>query len=380
MAVCAEDSQDTPWRFSYVRASNSLRRYGSKSRRAYSADDGSLDSSREDLLDHPIILSRRKRLGITKQSSKKYKSGNSSSEDLLCESDYTEEPLSSGMPETDGSVFSSQENLFESWRKCSANVSQFLHRQSFDKSRKASSIEISYLSPSPQSQESCVEFHHSSEQGKHGMDNSSPINPGQERKENYSSSDHQEELQPSSLAGDAAASEQSMCTISQPVLSDNVWVIKNKVQMAVVKTIHRLINHISNVKEQVEVLENKCIVLKETLYNLRQGHDELEVKIAMLEKRSEQSAEWYSDSNDHEYKNDNSNSVEDVFIGSLPSVEQVYRESTDGKSSEGIASCAISEPTTVITTTDSVFQDSKVNFTTVSSSVGKDHFVSQTRT
>lgn len=366
--ICAEDSQDTPLRFSYVRASNSLRRYGTKSRRAFSASDGSLGSSREDLLDPPVILSRKKRLNVSKQSSKKYKSGNSSSEDLLYdESDCTEDPLSSGMPETDGSVFSSQENLFEPVTRCSANVSKFLRRQSSGKNSNVSGIQASHRSPSPQILESSVELHQSPEEGKHGMDNSTPVSPSNEEKENYSNSDHQEELQPSSPAGDASLSERSLCTISQSVLSDKAWPVRHRVQMAVVRTIHRLVNHINNVKEQVEVLENKCSLLKETLYNLQQDNDALEVKISRLEKQSKESAEEYSDSKDHEYKNYNSNPKEGVTEECLPSVEQIHGDSTDDKASEGTTSCPISEIVTAVTTTDSESQDNRANLTSASS-------------
>ncbi|KAK7083496.1 hypothetical protein SK128_019616 [Halocaridina rubra] len=124
--------QDIPCRFSYARASNTYRRYGRSPNRKTS-DDTSIYSSREDMLEEKCVSLRKKKftkkLGNTEL-------GFSSSEDLLNEdSDITDGHLSSGIPETDGSVFSSLEDLLDSEIKCSSNVSKFLRRHS---SRKGS--------------------------------------------------------------------------------------------------------------------------------------------------------------------------------------------------------------------------------------------------
>ncbi|KAG0720972.1 hypothetical protein GWK47_047370 [Chionoecetes opilio] len=305
-----EEYEDSPWRFSYVRASNSLHRYGTKSRQGRSASDGSLGSSREDLLDPPVSVSRRKRINFAKKSSGKYKSGNSSSEELLNdESDWTEEPLSSGMPETDGSVFSSQENLLDDPAdRCSANMSKFLRSKSSDKSRKASGSQsqASLGSNSPQILESSVELHQPPKEGKHSINNSTAVSPNSEEKENNNSS-NQEEVQPSSPAGDASVSQLAVCSASQPILSDNMWPVRHRVHMAIVKTFQRLMNHINNVKEQVEILEDQC---------------------RCVEGGTEEGS----------------------------SSEQVHGNSTDGKASADILS-PLSEPVTAFTTTVSVGQD-----------------------
>lgn len=319
-AICGVASQDdTPWRFSYVRASNSLRRFGNKSR-SYSAGDGSLGSSREDLIDPPLLLSRRKRLNVTNKSSNKYKSGNSSSEDLLYESDYTEEPLSSGMPETDGSVFSSQENLFKPKSRCSANVSRFLRRNSSDKTKKGSGTKARPRSASPHIR---VEFHRSAEE-KHDIDDLTS-SPSREKKN--CNNIHHQQLQSLSTSGSAALSERSMCSLSEPVLSDNTWPIRHRVHMAVVKTVQRLGNHINNVREQVENLDDKCILLKDRLYCLREDHDALEAKITSLEER----CEWHLDSKDNKYKKDNT-----VHEDCVPSADQASRDSMDDRVSNSL--------------------------------------------
>lgn len=325
-AVYTDDSEDAPMRYSYVRASNSLRSRNTLPKGRYSGGEGSLESSREDLLDAPVVLGRRKRL---KRPSIEYKNGNSSSEDLLCyESDYTEEPLSTAVVETEGSVFSSQENLSDSSPRCSENVSKFLRRQSTtdSKSRKTSSSQASLNNPLVL--ENSVEIHQS-HNNENKLDNFISMCPTKDEKRNYGSSDHLQEIsEPPATAVEGIVTEKSLCPITQPVLSDNMWPIMYRVQMAVTKTIRRLADHIEAVKEHVDVLEKKCNNLKVTLYYLQEDHDALKQKILRLEDLIEAREGEQSDSEDDEYLDCiDFNNVQSWNSGNLPLVE----DSTVGK-------------------------------------------------
>lgn len=333
-AVYTDESEDAPTRFSYFRASNSLRRYNSVPQRELSAGEGSLGSSREDLLDAPLVLARRKRPNVSKQLSGGYKSGNSSSEDLLYdESDYTEDPLSTAVVETDGSVFSSQENLSDVSPRCSENVSRFLRRQSTIDRRRSSGSPTCLDNPA--ALEDSAESHQSQDKGKDKLDYFAPVCPTTNEKGSYNGNqDHPTKIMGSpSIAVEGTVSEDSLCPIKEPILSDNKWPVMYRIQMAVTKTIRRLADHIETVKEHVEILEKKCNNLKVTLYYLQEDHDALKVKISKLEELIEQrEARQSEDSEDDEYLDCIDYSpVQGIYAGSLSSVEHIVQDSTVGK-------------------------------------------------
>lgn len=362
--VYTDESEDAPLRPSYVRASNSLRRYNPIPKRTFSTGEGSLGSSREDLLDAPIVYARKKRPLISKQPSREYKSGNSSSEDLLCdESDYTEDPLSTAVVETDGSVFSSQENLFDPPPKCSENVSRFLRRQSTTDSKKRTASESQGSLNNLLVLEGSVQFHQPDDEGKDKLDNCKENVPCKGEKRNHVQPDHQTEISvPPSVAVEGIVTESSLCSIAQPVLSDNIWPIIHRIQVAVTKTIHRLADHIETVKEHVEILEKKCNNLKVTLYYLQEDHEALKVKITKLEELIEQREATQSDESDSDEYLDCLDyiSLQSVNGESLPLVEHIYKDSTVGK--------ALSEADTTLTTVNGA-QDNRTTtvFTSVSS-------------
>ncbi|XP_050699166.1 uncharacterized protein LOC126986825 isoform X1 [Eriocheir sinensis] len=369
-AVYTDESEDAPMRFSYVRTPNSLRGYNAMPKRANSAGESSLGSSREDLLDVPLVLARRKRPNVSKQPSREYKNGNSSSEDFLYyDSDYTEEPLSTAVVETEGSVFSSQENLSDSAPKCSENVSKFLRRQSTPdiKSRRTSGSQASLNNPLVL--ENSVEFHQFQDKGKDKLDHFMPVCPTKNEKRNYGSSNHlQEILEPSSTADEGIVSESSLCPIIQPVLSDNMWPIMYRVQMAVTKTIRRLADHIETVKDHVDILEKKCNNLKVTLFYLQEDHNALKVKIIKLEELIEERGGKQSESDDDEYLDCiDFIPVQNVNAESLPTVEHTFENSTVGKAFGGTTSIHLSAADPSASSVDCA-QDNKL-FSAVFSSV-----------
>lgn len=350
-AVYTDDSEDVPVRFSYVRASNSLRCYNTVPKRAHSAGESSLGSSREDLLDAPLVFARRKRPNVSKQLSREYKNGNSSSEDFLDESDYTEEPLSTAVVETEGSVFSSQENLSDCAPKCSENVSKFLRRQSTSdvKSRRTSSSQASLNNSLLL--ENTVEFHQFQDKRKDKLDHFMPMCPAKNEKINYGSANQlQEILEPSSTTDEGIVSESSLCPITEPVLSDNMWPIMYRVQMAVTRTIRRLADHIETVKEHVDILEKKCNNLKVTLYYLQEDHNALKLKIVKLEELIEERGGRESDSDDEYLDCIDFIPTQNVNAESLAAVEHTLADSTVTKASGGTTSTQLSaaDPTSFI--------------------------------
>lgn len=359
--VNTDEAEDVPVRSSIVRAPDSLRCNNNVSKRVYSAGEGSLESSREDLLDAPVILSKRKKQNVSRHQFTEYKNCNSSSEDLrYCDSDYTEEPLSTAVVETDGSVFSSRENLSDSTPSCSENVSKFLRRQSSSdsKSDRISSSQLSLNNPLVLESN---EFHQPHNKGKDKLDNFKPVYHTKNDRRNYGMSDHRKEiLEPPSTAVKGIVSEGSLHPIVEPILSDNVWPVVYKVQMAVTKTIRRLAAHIEAVTEHVELLEKKCSNLKVTLFYLQEDHNALRVKISRLERVIEQrETEQSEESEDDEYLDCiDYNLVGNGNVGSLSLVEHIFKDSTVGKASRSTTSTHLSEADATVATVNSA-QDSK---------------------
>lgn len=274
------ESEEVPLRYSYVRASNSFHRYGRSRRRNSSwehrrrqsknasTEDSSL-SSKEDLLDYHANSLQKGKFCRSGSDIWKLRSGCSSSEDLLNdEYDVSDGIVSSGIPETDGSVFSSQEDLLEPQIKCSANVFKFVR---------------------------------SSTSGK-GSSSSSKFSTGEGKK--YLSIEKRNVLhkrkcmKPSDMVSKnevdslkqtpASQTPDSMCPTDLSSELAELSPIKLKVQKAVVFTVQRLVNHLSHVCDQVEVISNKCEILQDTFRALECEQHILSIKISDLESQFEE--------------------------------------------------------------------------------------------
>ncbi|XP_066956637.1 uncharacterized protein [Macrobrachium rosenbergii] len=293
--------EEVPCRYSYVRASNTYHRYGRR-QSSKTSEDTSNYSSREDLLECKAIhLRKKKNTGRTTpiKSIAAKNVGCSSSDDLLNdESDATDGFLSSGIPETDGSVFSSQEDLLEPQTKCSANVTKFIHRHSSvkggQKSRisRSSSIhvfplEIRVTAEQPQ------EVYSGNSQYYTGRECITPLYSGSEDEAIYK----QQTLFPGrGKQTTLSPSRQSRVTFSPKSLqscqrdiddTEEYRPLRLKVQSAIVKTVRRLIDHLGNIHNQVGVIENKCSHLQDTMCTLEHDQYLLHLKFSDIESRFE---------------------------------------------------------------------------------------------
>ncbi|KAG7161757.1 Transmembrane protein 214-like [Homarus americanus] len=292
---CVDQSQEIPCRFSYVRASNSYHRYGRSPNRRTLTYDASSFSSREDLLECPGLPVRRKKIGTVKPASQKYRSGNSSSDDLLNEdSDITDGLFSSGIPETDGSVFSSQEDLLGPTVtpkvKCSANVERFVRRSS---SGKGSSISRVSSSPYRHPQNVPVQAELLSEckynEKNHCSTISSLSTSESEQYEKWNKfipfKGERRSPSPSQHLHATVTPNGSSEIASHPATPDSFLPMRFKVQSAVVKTICRLVDHLGNVREQVRIIESRCSHLKDTMCALEYTQYVLDAKLMGLERQ-----------------------------------------------------------------------------------------------
>lgn len=298
-----DQPQEIPCRFSYVRASNSYRCYGRSPVRKTSAD-GSLYSSKEDLLECPVIPLRRKKLYITRSALQKYKSGNSSSDDLLNDdSDMTDGLLSSGIPETDGSVFSSQEDLLDPKVKCSSNISRFIRRSSSGKgstismvsSRRGSTYkhlqEIRVKTELPQQNEYCEKKHYFTSPSLIGYE-SEHYEKWRKANQNKDGLSSQTPLQP--LYTDVSPGGSSQVA-SHPVTVESLLSVRSKVQSAAVKTIRTLVDHVGGLRDQIGMIEGKYSHLKDTVCVLEYDQYVLDAKLTSLERQFRYSNKLNSD-------------------------------------------------------------------------------------
>lgn len=298
-----EASEDVPCRFSYIKASNSYWRYG----RGKPGEDGSEYSSKEDLIDPPTrpVSSRRRKQNTLKKPKQRYKSGYSSSDDFLNEydSDVTDGLISSGIPETDGSVFSSREDLLDPPVSCSDNVSRFIRFSSSGKGSTTSMVssrqdltcdtlpEIKIVDEVPQNINKNVEDAHcisDSEKIKH---NAMHFNQG-------------DDLRPESPAGVifVKIGERSACSTPRCSTPDMIVAVQQRVQTAVVKTVQRLVNHIGKVREEIGSVEEKCGYLKDTMCALEYDQYLLNEKLTNLEGQFKSSCQRISNTNPGHHK------------------------------------------------------------------------------
>lgn len=311
-------SEEVPLRYSYVRASNSFHRYGRsrkrnssweqrrrQSRNASTEDRSSL-SSKEDLLDyHPSSL-RKGKFCRGGSDIWKLRSGCSSSEDLLNdEYDVSDGLVSSGIPETDGSVFSSQEDLLEPQIKCSANVFKFVRSSTSGKGSSSSSSKFSTGEGKK----------HLSVEKRNVLHKRMCLKPGV-----FSKNEVEDNLKqtPTSQTPD------SLCTTDLSSELVELSPIKLKVQKAVVFTVQRLVNHLSHVCDQVEVISNKCENLQDTFRALEYEQHILSIKIGDLESQFEDKmlsgsgiSKPQSSSDvlkENKYSNENENLSQDLIV------------------------------------------------------------------
>lgn len=274
----AYNSEEVPLRYSYVRASNSFHRYGRSRKRNSSweqrrrqsrnasTEDRSSFSSREDLLDNCTDFLQKRKFCRLGSNTWKLRSGCSSSEDLLNdEYDVSDGIASSGVPETDGSVFSSQEDLLEPRIRCSANVSKFVRSSTSGKGSSSSSSKFS-----------------TREGKKHlSIEKRNVLHKRMCIKSTFLSKNggaYNIKQTPTSLTPD------SMCpTDLSSEIAEELSPVRHQVQKAVVFTVQRLVNHLSHVCEQVEVISSRSQNLQDRFRDLEYEQHILSIKINNLE-------------------------------------------------------------------------------------------------
>ncbi|KAK4297548.1 hypothetical protein Pmani_030039 [Petrolisthes manimaculis] len=293
-------------RFSYIKASNSYWRYGRGIARSTTpGEDGSEYSSREDLIDPPTrpSSSRRKKQTTLNKPKQRYKSGYSSSDDFLNEydSDVTDGLMSSGLPETDGSVFSSREDLLDPPVKCSGNVSRFIRLSSSGKGSSVSRVssrqdfhcdtlpQIKIFGEVPQNVNKNVEDIHC-------INNSEKNQQNETKKATHCSQGGDVRSESPGGMIFMKFGERSTCTTPRCTTPDKIVAVQQRVQTAVINTVHRLVSHIGKVQEEIGLVEEKCVHLKDTMCALEYDQYLLNEKLANLEEQFKSSCQHFSKS------------------------------------------------------------------------------------